>query len=171
MQKPSPEQRETGLKRPPSAHRPRPAGPDRPLPAPSLLRRLAAGVYDLLIMAALWWLASLPFVLLAGGAPPAGAMRLAFQSYLLAVMFLFYGGFWVHGGQTIGMRAWRLRLVRTQGDGRITWRIAARRFFFAWLSALCLGLGFGWALIDRERRTWHDIFSATRLVLLPKPAP
>jgi uncharacterized RDD family membrane protein YckC len=143
--------------------------PSPTVPAPGLPRRLAAGFYDLVVLAALWWLAALPFILLAGGVPSSGAARFAFQLYLLAVMFLFYGGFWVHGGQTLGMRAWRLRVTRS-GGGPIGWHTAAWRFFLAWLSVLCLGLGFGWALIDRERRTWHDILSGTRLVLLPREA-
>ncbi len=138
-------------------------------PSPGLVRRLAAGVYDLLLVAALLWLASLPCVWLAGGVPAPGLVRLAYQLYLLATMFLFYGWFWVHGGQTLGMRAWRLSLVSRDG-GPVTWRLAVARFLFAWLSVVCLGLGFGWALLDRERRTWHDIFSGTRLILLPKPA-
>lgn len=136
-------------------------------PPAGLLRRLAAGIYDLLLVAALLWLASLPFVRLANGIPAPGPARLAFQLYLLAAMFLFYGWFWVHGGQTLGMRAWRLRLVRRDG-APVSWRLAAARYLLAWLSVLCLGLGFGWALLDRERRTWHDIFTGTRLVLQPK---
>lgn len=141
-----------------------------PSPPPGLVRRLAAAFYDLLLVAAWLWTASLPFVWLAGGVPTPGPVRLAFQLYLAAAMFLFYGWFWVHGGQTLGMRAWRLRLVRRDG-GPVTWQLAAARFLLAGLSMLCLGLGFGWALLDGERRTWHDIFSGTRLVLLSKPTP
>jgi uncharacterized RDD family membrane protein YckC len=89
------------------------------------------------------------------------------QLYLLLIAFAFFGWFWVHGGQTLGMRAWRLRLVSADG-GPVSWKQAAIRFAAALLSWSCLGLGFFWALIDREKRAWHDRLSGTRLILLPK---
>jgi uncharacterized RDD family membrane protein YckC len=135
------------------------------LPAPGLGRRLGAAFYDLLLLFAVLWSASFPFVFVAGGAGDSGIQRLVFQFYLLAVAFFFYRWFWVHGGQTLGMRTWRLRVTRANG-GPLGWRLALARFSFALLSLLCLGLGFWWALIDRERRTWHNRLSGTRLVLV-----
>ena len=137
------------------------------LPDASLLRRLMAILYDSLVIIALLMLAAIPPVMLAGGSMPNTGLRIAFQAYLLVVMFVFFGWFWVHGGQTIGMRAWRLRVVRLDG-GSPGWRTSGVRFLGAWLSFLALGLGYAWALVDRERRTWHDRMSDTRVVLLPK---
>lgn len=137
------------------------------LPVPGLGRRLGAACYDLLLLFAVLWFASFPFVFVAGGAGDSGIQRLIFQFYLLAVAFLFYGWSWVHGGQTLGMRTWRLRVTRV--DGRpLGWKLALARFSFALLSLSCLGLGFWWTLIDRERRTWHDRLSGTRLVMVEK---
>ncbi len=79
---------------------------------------------------------------------------------------LFFAGFWTHGGQTLGMRAWRIRLVG-RGGGRVSWGQATLRFFAAIVSWLALGLGFLWALVDRERHAWHDRCSGTRLIRLP----
>ncbi len=89
-----------------------------------------------------------------------------YQAYLVALSFLYFGWFWTHGGQTVGMRAWRLRL-RVRGDGAdpVLWRQALARFLAAGLSWAALGLGFAWALWDRERLTWHDRVSGTVLVL------
>ena len=80
---------------------------------------------------------------------------------------MFFTWFWVHGGQTVGMRAWRLRVVSFDGE-RIGWRTAAIRFLLAIVSAAMLGLGYLWVLIDPERLAWHDRLSKSRVVLLPK---
>lgn len=136
---------------------------------PSLLRRLAALVYDTLLLAAFWMAATGLWVAARGDAVPAG--HPLFRLYLLAVTFAFLGGFWVHAGRTLGMQAWRLRLVAADG-GPVTWATALARFLAAGLSLLLLGGGFVWALIDPEGRTLHDRLSATKVVLIPrKPGP
>jgi uncharacterized RDD family membrane protein YckC len=137
--------------------------------SPGLLRRLAAIVYDGLLLAAIFFFAGYPYIALVGGAPAGGIGRLGLQFYLLAIAFVFFGWFWVHGGQTLGMRAWRLRLVSAADNGPVSWRQSAIRFAAALLSWLCLGLGFVWIVFDREKRAWHDRLSGTCLLLLPKP--
>ncbi len=82
---------------------------------------------------------------------------------ILAVSFFFYGWFWTHGGQTLGMRAWNLYL--TKPDGKfIDWRLAAKRYAFALLSWACLGLGFLWVWIHPQRKTWHDVLTDTQII-------
>lgn len=125
-------------------------------------------VYDALLLFGVLALASFPYVLIAAGRPGPMA-RLGFQLYLLALCLLFFSWSWVRGGQTLGMRAWRLRLVRADG-GPVTWTLAVCRFAAALLSLACLGIGFLWILVDRDRLAWHDRLSATRLILEP-PAP
>ncbi len=79
------------------------------------------------------------------------------------VSFLFYGWFWTHGGQTLGMRVWHLYL--TKPDGKfIDWPLAAKRYTAAVLSWACLGLGFLWVWIHPKRMTWHDLISNTQIV-------
>ena len=138
-----------------------------PLSPPGLLRRLGAMAYDALLLLALLMMLSYPYVWLTGGVKPGLFVKTLYQLYLLAICFLFYGGFWVRGGQTLGMRSWRIKLVRQDG-GPITWMIAVKRFAYALLSLICLGLGFLWVLYDRDKLTWHDRWSETRLVRLPK---
>lgn len=133
----------------------------------SLLRRLAAFGYDALVLLTLWLTAAVPFVWIMNGAPQGALMRVVFQLYLLAIAFAFFGWFWVHGGQTLGMRAWRLRVVDNDGRG-VTWAQATKRFAAAILSLLCAGIGLLWVMHDRERRAWHDRLSGTRVVVLPK---
>ena len=90
-----------------------------------------------------------------------------FQLYLVAVSYLYFAWFWIHGGQTLGMKAWRMRVQRVDGS-RITWRDALVRFVAALISWMAAGLGHLWVLVDPERRAWHDRLSATVLVTVVK---
>jgi uncharacterized RDD family membrane protein YckC len=138
-----------------------------PMSPPGLLRRLGAMAYDILLLLAVLMMLSYPYVWLTGGVKPSLFVKTLYQLYLFSICFLFYGGFWVRGGQTLGMRSWRIKLVRQDG-GPITWTMALKRFASALLSLLCLGLGFLWVLYDRDKLAWHDRLSGTRLVRLPK---
>jgi uncharacterized RDD family membrane protein YckC len=139
------------------------------LPPPGLFRRLAAIVYDALLLVAIQMIAAAPVVIVLGGPVTGGLRQLAFRCYLLAIVFGFFGWFWTHGGQTLGMRAWRLKLVSADGSS-VGWAQSAWRFAAAFLSFGCLGLGFLWAAFDPKRLTWHDRLSRSRLILLAKPA-
>ena len=82
---------------------------------------------------------------------------------------IFFCGFWVHGGQTLGMRAWRLRVVRDDGHP-LGWARAMARFAAGIVAALPLGLGLWWSAFDRQKRGWHDRWTGTRVVrALPTP--
>ena len=78
----------------------------------------------------------------------------------------FFALFWRLGGQTLGMRAWRLQ-ARSEA-GPLSWRQAWLRSVAALLSWLPAGLGFLWSLADADRLAWHDRLSGTRLVVVPK---
>lgn len=141
-----------------------------PLPAPAApaWRRAAAWLYDLFLLTATLFVAAIPVVVATGATVTEQPLaRLAFQAYLLGIIFLFHGWFWTHGGQTLGMRAWRLRVV-TESGGALDWTDAVRRFATAMLSLAAFGLGLLWMFVDRERRGWHDRLSGTRVVLVPR---
>ncbi|MDQ2696532.1 MAG: RDD family protein [Pseudomonadota bacterium] len=154
--------------------------PNAPPPAPpaGLLRRLAAMIYDALLLFGVLCGASALAIGLTVAAMGSAAFTahnplpdsLVFRLYLLLVCFGFYGWFWTHGGQTLGMRAWKIR-IQDRSGAPVAWSQALRRFLAALFSWLCLGLGFLWMLVDRERLTWPDRFSATVLVLNPLPSP
>ncbi len=135
---------------------------------PGLLRRLAAIFYDSLLLAALLVVASalitLPvgFILGKQAAEGLGENPL-FLFWLDLIPLLFFSWFWRRGGQTIGMRAWGLKLVSRDG-GPVTVGRTVLRFFAALLSWAACGLGFLWILVDPERLAWHDRLSGTRLV-------
>lgn len=140
--------------------------PSNSLPRCSLPRRLAAILYDTMLLIAILLLASLVALPILGDAPST-PLLLLFRLYLVVVSFGFFAWFWLHGGQTLGMRAWRIRLQRMDGGPITPWQ-ALLRFLVASLSWLLFGLGFLWSLIDRERLTWHDRYSLSELVVLPK---
>ena len=79
-----------------------------PRPA-SLSRRLAALFYDSLLLLAVYFIATAILLPLTGG-EAIEANNPLLTSYLLFISFFFYAWFWVHGGQTLGMRSWRLQL-------------------------------------------------------------
>jgi uncharacterized RDD family membrane protein YckC len=136
------------------------------LPAP-LWRRLASAAYDALVLIAICMVVVMADLFLRGAAGlPYKASVL--RALLLLATALFCGVSWTRGGQTLGMRAWRLQLRRSDG-GPVRWPTALSRFAFAWLAWLPLGLGVLWCALDARKRAWHDILSGTEVVLLPKP--
>ena len=138
--------------------------------SPDFARRCGALAYDGLLLVALWMAVSALVLALSGGwlAEPERPLWLVYtlRAILVLVTGLFFGGFWTHGGQTLGMRAWRLRLVNSADAGPVSGKQVLLRLAAACLSAGALGLGFFWVLIDRERRSWHDRLSGTHLVIL-----
>jgi uncharacterized RDD family membrane protein YckC len=152
---------------PPSAVSISPAG---------LLRHLGAICYDtLLLFGALFMATVLVLPLTGGEAIEAGNPLFSF--YILTVCFFFYGWFWTHGGQTLGMRAWKIRLQSCNG-GNVTGRQALLRFSLAsiWLLPIIylrqiLGIHYGLSLgigliflIFLLTIRFHDRYSDTVLV-------
>ncbi|RRN56396.1 RDD family protein [Pseudoxanthomonas sp. SGNA-20] len=145
-------------------------------PSALVLRRLLSLCYDLLPVVALWMLAAIPFVLLDvalhGGDTRHNIEPFSLMSWLLwsacwAVTGLYATVSWRRGGQTLGMRPWRLRL-RTADGAPPSWRALWLRYAVGTLSLLAGGLGFWWAWFDRGRLAWHDRASGTGLERLPK---
>lgn len=146
-------------------------------PSPLLIRRLLSLFYDLWPSLALWMLTAVPFVLLdvalSGGNTHHNIAPYSPLGWLLwiacwGVSGLYATASWKRGGQTLGMRPWRLRLQTP--DGRAPTRAMLwKRYAIGTLSLLCGGLGFWWALFDKQKLAWHDRFSGTRLVHVPKP--
>lgn len=140
--------------------------------------RLLALLYDLWPALALWMLAGTAFTL--GYTVSGHEMRQnivpfsALQLLLWIVCWLLTGAYavlsWRKGGQTLGMRPWRLRVTDLHGNpARL--RALCLRYAVGTLSLLLGGVGFWWAWIDRERLTWHDRISGTLMIREAKTSP
>lgn len=155
-----------------------------------LVRRLMAIMYDLFLLLALLFIAtSAVMVFNQGNAIAPGHPLYAFYvTCLLIISFCFYGWFWTHGGQTLGMKTWKMKLQQSNAQS-ITWPLALIRFTTTIISLLVIvwavkyasdrsltmtiwpvagiglaGISFFWSLFDPQRRTWHDIASNCVLV-------
>lgn len=130
----------------------------------SLARRLLAMLYDAFILLGLLLLASaiaLPF----GDAHKVALRDFWFTFWLVIVCFMYLGACWRYGGMTLGMRAWRIRLVSDgDGDEVVSWPGCFCRFLIGALSISALGLGILWALVDKKNRGWHDLAAHTLLI-------
>lgn len=162
----------------------------------TITKRLLAVFYDSFLLIAVLFLAMAVLLLVSGGYQfQAGNPFMTV--YLLIVSFAFFGWFWTHGGQTLGMRAWKLRIQQHTGE-TITWRQAAVRFVTAvpawvvlfigmalvadiplhahpWLDQLSrlpawliLIVGIGWLVVDQWPDGWRDKVSGTRVIKLEK---
>lgn len=129
---------------------------------PSLAVRLTAMVYETLLLLAVLFFAAFLFVTLTQAVH---LPRFIFQGYLLAVIAVYFLWFWTHGGQTLAMKTWRIKLLAHGGEA-LTVRRALLRFLLAWLSVGLAGMGIIWAWFDLDRQFLHDRLAHTRLVTL-----
>ena len=151
------------------------ATPHTEKPRALVFWRLLALVYDVFPVLALWMLAAAGFTLvytLSGHNVRDNIQPFSlFQWLLWVTCFAVTAGYatfsWYVGGQTLGMRPWRLRVIGADG-GRPTPHQVWVRFGVGLVSLLAVGLGFWWAWIDRDRLTWHDRASRTRMVRMPR---
>jgi uncharacterized RDD family membrane protein YckC len=133
--------------------------------------RLLALLYDFFPALAMWMLVAVPFTVghtFWGHHDPRDPIpSFSLLWWMLwGVCWLLTGVYatmsWRRGGQTLGMRSWRLFVVAVDGSNP-TWRALWLRYAVGTLSLLLGGLGFWWAWFDSEKLTWHDRVSNTRL--------
>lgn len=100
-----------------------------PLPVAPIWRRFAAAAYDTLLLLALWLTGTLVAVVVQDllRLPADASWQHFMRVYYFLIGLLFFGWCWTHGGQTPGMRAWRLQLQREDGHA-IRWPVAAVRY-------------------------------------------
>ena len=123
---------------------------------PGLGRRLAAMLYEAFLVFAVAFFATWLFFFASGGKDATrGFARAELQVFILAILAAYFLWCWLRGGQTLAMRAWRIRLVD------VTPGKAIARFLIA---AALLPLSVLWALVDRDRQFLHDRLAGTRLI-------
>jgi uncharacterized RDD family membrane protein YckC len=152
-------------------------------PPASLIKQLAAMVYDsLLIIAILFISTAIALIFNDGNAIESSPV---FSFYLLLIIFIFYSWFWSKSGQTLGMRVWKIRIISEFG-GNPSWSICFLRLFSAiifpmafWginyifslfednniimsITLIVFLLGYLWRLF--KPYTWHDKMSQTSII-------
>ncbi|WP_101756952.1 RDD family protein [Oceanicoccus sp. KOV_DT_Chl] len=149
------------------------------LPTAGVIRRLIAMIYDALLVFAVLFAATIPTVFLPSNPQqtinnedvvhelPTLVDGWPFQIYILVIYCSFFCWFWHKNGQTLGMQAWRLQIEDLEGN-RISWRQCLLRLGCAGISLMCLGAGYWWIWIDKNGYSWHDRWSKSRMVVLPK---
>jgi uncharacterized RDD family membrane protein YckC len=116
-------------------------------------------LYEALLLFAVGFFAGWLFFWASGGRDATGGwLRHALQLFVLAVFAAYFLRCWLRGGQTLAMKAWRIRLVG------VTPRNALLRFALAAL-LVPSGVSILWALVDRDGQFLHDRLAGTRLVL------
>jgi len=129
--------------------------------SPGFFRHMAIIAYDALLLLAILFLATaivLPF----NNGEAFTSSQYFFPIYILLISFLYYGWFWTHGGQTLGMKTWKIKIL-TLNHKPMTWPLAFKRFLLSFFSWGFAGLGFLWKFIDKKQYTWHDKLSKTTL--------
>jgi uncharacterized RDD family membrane protein YckC len=138
-----------------------------------LLRQLGAAVYDGLLIAAVFMVVTFVVLRVTGYDPMRSKASLLAQSMhqcvLILALAMYFGHAWIRRGQTLGMKAWKISLVRLDGH-RIDWRTALTRLTIAaplWLLALA---GMLWYMPSHEPRALLALLpQAVSLLLLYTP--
>ncbi len=164
---------------------------------PSPFKRLLASLYDSFLILAVVFIATALTLPVTRGEVGA-EYRIYMTLYLLAVIYGFYGWFWTHGGQTLGMRVWKQKVVQHDGNP-VSWQQAFYRYITA-LPAWCLFLvgaviwmlpgkihlspilnaipgwfytfaGFLWVYYDNTSNNWRDKLSGTVVIVTNNKQP
>ncbi len=130
-----------------------------------LFRRLLAIFYDSFLLIAILFIVSAIATALNNGKAiePGHALYPVFIFILFGLSYLYFAWFWIHGGQSLGMKTWRIQ-IQTSDNSKIGWKTATIRFVSAIFSWGIFGLGFLWAIFDKKHRCWHDLTSKTILI-------
>lgn len=123
----------------------------------SIFKRIAAFFYDCLLLIAVFFVITAIAVRVNGGEAIESPIYLM---VLIPVAWIFFSWFWLHGGQTLGMRAWKIKLVNESG-GSISVLSSVIRFT---TGLLLLPFVLIPALFDVDKRGLHDRLAGTKIL-------
>ena len=120
---------------------------------PPLLRLYGSLIYELIVLVPLWMVAGFFFIFFFDGFF-GEYQRLIFQIYLWLISGVYLTYCWTTSGQTLAMRAWKLKIISSRGH--LTNKLAWIRYVFVTFSALAGAIGFIWALANKKHIYLHD---------------
>ena len=132
----------------------------------SFIRLLLVLIYDAFTLVGLLFLMG-AIMLAARMGETVESGDIGFKLYLLFSIYLYLAWCWSRGGQTLGLKSWKAKVVTMDGYS-LSWQTSLKRFLAAALSWLPLGLGYIWVIFDKEGRSWHDRLSGTQIIMIPK---
>ena len=130
----------------------------------SLPRRVLVILYDSILLVAVLFFMSLP-IIIPFEITTDHILYPLYIVYIYAIAFLFFAWSWTHGGQTLGLKTWKIKLVSVSGN-QVTWKESFMRYIGSLLCWLSCGIGFLWCYTNKERLAWNDLISNTRLTAL-----
>ena len=120
---------------------------------PPLIRVYGSLIYELFALVPIWMATGFIFIYFFDDF--FGAYRRSiFQIYLWLISGVYLTYCWTKSGQTLAMRAWKLKII--SGRGALTKKLAWKRYIYATLGALIGGMGFIWALTNKKHLYLHD---------------
>ncbi|MEM6998748.1 MAG: RDD family protein [Pseudomonadota bacterium] len=129
----------------------------------SFFRRLAAIVYDSILLCSVFFFATFILISSLGDGEVASGNYL-YNIFLIVIAYLYYSWQWINGRQTLGMRSWGINIINDSGT-TLDWKQASLRYIASLLSLALFGFGFLWALFDKNKLAMHDRLSKTKLVI------
>lgn len=126
-----------------------------------IILRIGVMFYDTILLAAVLFLAAV-LVAPTFNITMEHPLYPLFIIYIYLVAFIFFAWFWTHGGQTLGLKTWKLKIVSNNGEG-VTWKQALLRYLSSLLCWLSMGIGFLWCYTNKERLAWNDLWSKTHI--------
>ena len=134
--------------------------------APSLFKLGACLIYEALVVIALSLAVTTMFVLSLGEAT-AGVKRYLLQLFLWLTVGVYFVWCWQKKGQTLAMQTWQLKLLNQEAQ-LLPLKAAMVRYVLASLSLMVFGLGFLWAIVDRDRLFLHDRLLKNKIIYAPR---
>lgn len=134
--------------------------------APSFFKLGVCLIYETLVVMALSLAATTIFVLLLGEATT-GVKRYLLQLFLWLTVGIYFVWCWRKKGQTLAMQTWQLKLLNPEAQ-LLTLKAAIVRYMLANLSLMIFGLGFLWAIVDRDRLFLHDRMLKNKIIYAPR---
>ena len=119
--------------------------------------------YDSILLGSVFFCAT--FILISSlGEGEIESGNLFYDAFLIFLAYLYFCWHWTKGGQTLGMRSWNV-LVVNESNIALNWKQASLRYAASLLSLVLVGLGFVWALFDKDKLALHDRLSKTKLII------